>query len=156
MHDIKNLEGLLGYTYGQIRIRLEQFAPFLNRHIVRGSKNKILIDNNGLEILKRIKDLEMQSKDLKEIQNILQTELKLDERNQGNYHQIIAEKDAMIEMLKSQLTEKQDEIRFLRERIVALENIIHNRLPPTPEEIREKLAQGISRWMRFKQLLKGV
>lgn len=42
---------------------------------MRGSRNKILVDNDGLEILRRAKELEEKTKDLKVVQNLIKGEL---------------------------------------------------------------------------------
>lgn len=159
MHGIEELMSILGYDKShKIRERLDILRPVLEPYLKRGSKNKVLVDNNGLEILRRAKQLEDSGYILKDILKLLQDELK----NNGaigfgkqpesalitDLNLLLAEKDKQIDLLKS-------EVQFLRDRITYLENILQNRLPPTQEEIREKLAQKASRWERFRQLIKG-
>ena len=163
MHDIHDLMKILGYDKPhKVRERLDAFKAVLGDSLKRGAKNKVLVDNNGLMILRRAKELEEAGHTLKEIARLLEAELNGESADgtsnkpqtasnadrECQWELLLREKDRRIAQLES-------EIEFLRGRILTLEEILQHRLPPAEEEIRAKVRQKISRWERFKRLLWG-
>jgi len=163
MHDIHDLMRILGYDKPhKVRERLDAFKAVLGDSLKRGAKNKVLVDNNGLMILRRAKELEEAGHTLKEIARLLEAELNGDSGNgastapetasnadrERHWELLLREKDRRIAQLES-------EVEFLRGRILTLEEVLQDRLPPSEDEIRAKIRQKVSRWERFKQLLRG-
>lgn len=162
MHDIEDLAAILGLTTPQIRRRLTDLDDLLRSHVRQGKRNKIIMDNAGLEILRRVAEYEKQGLSLSECKSIVKEELssgKTDgiERQQAQV-KVDETGDKLLEIFREQLREKDNQIKNLQDQIARLYNLIENRLPlpPSQQEIREKLAQRVSRWERFKQLLRGV
>lgn len=162
MHDIEDLAAILGLTAPQIRRRLTDLDDLLHSHVRQGKRNKIIIDNAGLEILRRVAAYEKQGLSLSECKSIVKEELsrgKTDGIEQQQAQVKVDETvDKLLEIFHEQLREKDNQIKNLQDQIARLYNLIENRLPlpPSKEEIREKLAQRVSRWERFKQFLRGV
>jgi len=164
MYDMDQLADLLGLSRNQVRVRLQEYRSLLDAHVVHGQKNKLLIDHNGLAILQRALELEKNGLTLDSIRATLQQELNIrgDGRESSTatredpsfklmqaYEKLLASKDQEIAFLKDQIKEKDQQIKYFQE-------LLNNRLPPSQDEIRQKLAQKVSRWERFKQLLKGA
>jgi predicted RNase H-like nuclease (RuvC/YqgF family) len=152
MHSIEDLVRYLGLSEYQIRARLREIDSVLDDHIYRGKKNRILIDDTGLKILERLRQLENEGLSVadsvqkikeemeelspitvqnatldfpKEPQTIPQTELIL------VYKQMIDTLNQRIESLERQLQKKDEQID-------RLQDLLHNRLPPTKEEAARK------------------
>ena len=163
MHDIHDLMKILGYDKPyKVRERLDAFKAVLGDSLKRGAKNKVLVDNNGLMILRRAKELEEAGHTLKEIARLLEAELNGDSKGAASSEPETASNDDLKRQWELLLREKdrriaqlESEVEFLRGRILTLEEVLQDRLPPTEEEIRAKIRQKVSRWERFKQLLRG-
>lgn len=116
MYSIKELEDILGYTSDQIRLRLKKLKPILTETVKRGENNKILVTNNGLEILKRAKQLEKKDIALSDVPNYLEDELKKTEEDTSDDlaqagQNLVEEKDKRIEELKTRIEElKEDKV----------------------------------------------
>jgi len=166
MYDIEQLKQILGLSENQVRVRLDEFRAIIDPFIIRGARNKILVDHNGLEVLKRAIEHEKSGKTLAEIKVLLKQELSGRDGNGQwaigtaeevpsklieTYEERIRDLKQYIKTLEEQIREKDRQIERFQETIKSL--------PPTKEEIQEKFRQGdsqqVSRWMRFKQLLKG-
>lgn len=175
MHSIKELADILGYSVYQLRDRLDLLRPWFDQYTQRGEKNKILIDGNGIEILRRFKGMEDQGVSLKEIPNKIQTELNKDEVKQGEVNfeketQVSqntnqtglngdqnSEKDKRIEELRGQ-------VEYLRKQIEKKDKIIqekdeqlHRYLPEPEDEVEKEdefkelgLLQVIKKWFTTK------
>lgn len=163
MHDIQDLMKILGYDKPhKVRERLDALKPVLGSSLKRGSKNKLLVDNNGLMILRRAKELEESGHTLKDVATILEEELNGSGQDPTANEPETASNTALDSHIELLLREKdrriaqlESEVAFLRGRLLSLDEIVQHRLPPAAEEIREKLKRKVSRWERFKQLLRG-
>jgi len=181
MYGIEQLQRILGLSENQVRVRLDEFRSILDPFIIRGARNKILLDHNGLEVLKRAIEHEKNGKTLTEIKVLLKQELN---RGDGEgatellspiqtgvevpsklietYEERIRDLKQYIKTLEEQLREKDKQIEKFQETIKSLP-------PPAPTVVATE-AQGqrqeqgksyqttkprVSRWMRFKQLLRG-
>lgn len=166
MYGIEQLQQILGLSENQVRVRLDEFRSIIDPFIIRGARNKILVDHNGLEVLKRAAEHEKNGRTLAEIKGLLKQELRgrdgngqlpirteeeLPSKLIETYEERIRDLKRYIKTLEDQIGEKDRQIERFQETIKSL--------PPTKEEIKEKLRQGdrlqVSRWTRFKQLLKG-
>lgn len=83
MYSIKDLSRVLGYTPNQIRLRLNRFELLLSQYLKRGENNDILLEDGGLKILERAKQLEDQGLSLTRVSNRLKQELK-EPKGNGN------------------------------------------------------------------------
>lgn len=140
----------------EVYTRIYKFRSLLEKHIKRGKKNAILLENSGLKILERVKELESEGNTLRTIQDIINREL-----NSGNQSKTEDESELTktlkdeINFLREQLKVKDEHILYLQGKVDQLTEVIQLRLPPTPEEVQKKIEEGVSRWERFKQFLKG-
>jgi DNA-binding transcriptional MerR regulator len=163
MHDIQDLMRILGYDKPhKLRERLDAFKAVLGDSLKRGAKNKVLVDNNGLMILRRAKELEESGHTLREVARLLEAELKghsAEDASNGSETASITDLKRQWELLLREkdrrIAQLEGEVEFLRGRILTLEEVLQDRLPPSQEEIRANLQQKVSRWERFKQLLRG-
>jgi predicted RNase H-like nuclease (RuvC/YqgF family) len=161
MHDIQALMDILGFDKAhQIRERLDMFKPVLGESLKRGSKNKVLVDNNGLAVLRRAKELEDSGYTLKDALNELKTELQSAEPMRPKQDPETDLNDLtklLLQEKDKRLSQMEEEIQFLRNQVTSLETMIDNRLPelaPSRDEIEEK-AKESKRWQRLKQLVSG-
>jgi len=155
MYAIKELCKELSLTYTQLRHRLTLLGKVLEPYIHRGNKNEILVDIDGLQILRRLRQIEVENQlGTKEAVDYIKEELEIQGRStkedisSDNKDQLIAELKTRIHLLDAMV----EDLRKDKQRLY---EIIYNRLPPSQEEIKQKLEQKASRWLRFKQLLKG-
>lgn len=163
MYDIDQLSDLLGLSRNQVRVRLHQFRSLLDACIVRGQKNKLLLNHNGLAILQRAVELEKQGLTLEQIQTTLKQELNgRPEEAEGPMESAEEPSSKLMQMYEKLLARLEEEIAFLKDQIrqkdqqiAYFQQLLENRLPPSREEIEQKLKQRASRWERFKQLLRG-
>lgn len=163
MYDIDQLSDLLGLSRNQVRVRLHQFRSLLDACIVRGQKNKLLLNHNGLAILQRAVELEKQGLTLEQIQTTLKRELNGHpeeeempmESSEDPSYKLVQAYEKLLASLEEEIAFLKDQIRQKDQQIAYFQQLLENRLPPSREEIERKLAQRASRWERFKQLLKG-
>lgn len=158
MHDIHNLMDILGYDQAhKVRERLDAFKAVLGESLKRGLKNKVLVDNNGLAILRRAKELEERGHTLKDVTVLLAEELKNPMQNNLNHAPetdltsvttlLLLEKD-------KRLKQMEEEILFLRGQVTGLEEILQQRLvalPPPKGDLEAE--RKLSRWKLLKQLV---
>lgn len=151
MYSIKELEDILGYTSDQLRLRLDRFRPILNEHIRRGNNNKILLNDNGLEKLRRVKDLEKQNVALNEISDRLEKEVNPNGRETSDNlaqtdQNLIEEKDKRIQELKDRVRELQKDKVYFQNQVEELQQ----KLLPAGEE---KEVPSASPWELLKNWL---
>lgn len=124
MYSIKDLADLLNLSTDQVRNRLDVLGPTLDQFTKRGAKNKILIDNSGLELLRKVLDLEDEGLSFKEIQSRLNQELSdngQEPKTTLDQAELIKEKDRSINRLEEQIEELRQDKRFLQDRVTELE-----------------------------------
>jgi len=162
MHDIEDLSTILGLTPSQVRRRLADLDDLLRDHIKQGKRNKIIVDDAGLEILRRITEYEKQGLSLSECKSIVKDELSGDQINPLTSEDHAGEKveqstAKLLEILREQLQEKDRQIRVLQEQINRLHEIIQERLPPLPPspEAQARGTSRVGRWKRLKQFIRG-
>lgn len=158
MYTIEDLNDILGYSEHQIRRRLDQYSDVIGAEIQRGEKNKILLKDNGLQILRRAKELEEGGKTITQTLNIIKQELNSDKQDTQQGQTATAEKNGgppndlavqalqqqthvleeQLEATRSQLQELRrdykEQLQYRNEEIERLHTIIQNRLPPAEEE----------------------
>lgn len=154
MHEISDLADILGLNENQVRNRLNSFDPILKKHIRRGEKNKILVDNNGLAILRRARELENEKNTLKEVLYALEKEIDSNgDKSQGKEASSVSRET--VEVYKSTIKQMEKEIKRLEKiierrdrQVESFQRIIENRLPP------EKKKQGPSMFSKFIQFIR--
>lgn len=148
MHSLKELADILGYSVYQLRGRLDQLRPWFDQYIQRGEKNKILVNGNGLEILKRFKDMEDKGISLKKIPEKIQTELNGEkvgfDKSSSEEDTQVSQNTNQTDLNKDQNSEKDKRIEELREQIEYLRNQIEKKdkkLDKKDEKLDEKNEQ---------------
>jgi len=129
----------------------------LRNFIHRGDKNKIFLDNNGLEVFKRLKTLEDNGKTMKEALNIVKQELGQPRETSAGTHNHANGK--LVETLEKQVTFLMEQLKVREKEIDRLHKIIEDYLPALPsgrEEEETEVRSKASRWYRLKQFIKGV
>jgi predicted RNase H-like nuclease (RuvC/YqgF family) len=166
MYGIDQLQRILGLSENQVRVRLDEFRSIIDPFIIRGARNKVFIDHNGLEVLKRAIEHEKSGKTLAEIKVLLKQELARGDGEEQLLNRtaievpskLIEAYEERIEDLKRYIQTLEDQIREKDRQIERFQETIKS-LPPSREEVEAKLRQAgagrVSRWTRFKQLLKG-
>lgn len=108
---------------------MERFSQALEDHIRKGRYNRIEVDNSGLAILKRAKELENRHGDLRTVQTLLRKELRNDDQAQPTNHGANGTKQAsdawakVIETLEREVEHLREENRWLRERLEELQRL---------------------------------
>lgn len=134
---LEQLKDTLGLeTVNQVRNRVEALGDLLDGSLKRGSKNKIIIEQDGIVILRKLEDLYKSGLTLEDAATQIRTELlsveayrnlKLDKTGYKADDLAKLSKDALIVMIL-QLRELVEELRrqndFLMNR--------HNRMLPNP------------------------
>ena len=132
MHSINDLQDILGYTSDQLRLRIEKLKPILTESVRRGENNKILVTNNGLEILRRAKQLEESNIPLNEIPDKLEDEMDQNEesvsaKSTETGQNLLEEKNKRIEDLQAMIEELKADKQYWRDHA---------------EELQQKLLTG--------------
>lgn len=154
MYDLTKLSQILGMKEQEVYTRIYKFRALLKDHIRRGKKNKILLENNGLEILKRIKELEQEGNTFKTIQNLIEEELKSkDDVDSHSSERDKTEEEAdkdLLDLLREQIVFLQRQIEYLQQENRNLLRVIENRLPPAKE-----FSPKLGLFQRIKVLFSG-
>ena len=156
MYSINELEGILGYTSDQIRLRLEKLKPILTETVRRGKNNKILVTDNGLEVLRRAKQLEERDIPLNEIREKLESEMGQNEeqasaKSTETDRNLVEEKNKRIEDLQDRIEELKEDKRYwrnqaeeLQQKLIAGETVNKNDEDPFEDK---SLWQVIREWL---------
>lgn len=155
MHDINALMGHLGYDKPhQVRERLDAYKAVLGESLKRGAKNKILVDNDGLMILRRAKELEGQGLTLKDVAIRLEAELAESEAMPESSPPETASNETQAELMQVKdqyIKHLESEVSYLRDRLEGMEEFM-KQLPAGTEPTNGRRA---SRMERFRQLIRG-
>ena len=117
---------------------MNEFKTLLHPHIRRGDNNKILVDNDGLAILIRAKEIEDLGNTLQGVLNRLKRELSTDGKpaQQKGISPALPYRDELLETLKNQVEElKRDKEILLKQlddkerEIVRLHDLLNRQLP---------------------------
>lgn len=156
MYSINELEGILGYTSDQIRLRLEKLKPILTETVRRGKNNKILVTDNGLEILKRAKQLEERDIPLNEIREKLENEMDQSEeqasaKSTETDQNLVEEKNKRIEDLQDRIEELREDKRYWRNQAEELQQKLI--AGETVDKDEEDPYEGKSLWQVIREWL---
>jgi predicted RNase H-like nuclease (RuvC/YqgF family) len=122
---------------------LDLFDGAFQQYIHRGDKNKILVDANGLAILKRMKELEDNGRTVEEALNIVKQELHGQREPQADSGLDL--NDKLVETLEKQIAFLEEQLRARDREIERLHSIIENYLPQLPPAKPQKENVG---WLR--------
>ena len=132
-YTIKDLATILGYSQDQVRVRLDRFHQALEGHIRKGRYNRIEVDNTGLAILQRAKQLEELHGDLRTVRTLLGKELPNGDGTHPPNHDgngVKQPSDAwakLVQTLEREVADLREENRWLRG---MLEELQRRSLPP--------------------------
>ncbi len=123
MLTIEQASKSLGLSPRQLRRRLEETRPLLSRYIRRGPNNRLLLDGGAIEVLRTIEDYRANGYTVKQAMDAIADSIEGKEQDKGErsignqpvevWEMLIAEKDARIQSLESEVT-------FLRQRVEEL------------------------------------
>lgn len=158
MHSINDLQDILGYTSDQLRLRLEKLKPNLSETVRRGENNKILVTDNGLEILRRAKQLEESNIPLNEIPNRLEEEMNQSEESVSaniteTDQNLVEEKDKRIKDLQARIKELKEDKRYWRNHAEELQQKLLT--GETTDGKERNPYKGKSLWQVVKEWLKA-
>lgn len=130
MHSIKQLMEILGLTENQIRDRIRALGPEFERYTRHGAHNRLLINNNGLELLKRLTDLEQSGLTVTDAAQQINHEIGVETTHK------LTESEAesgvatrYIDHLEQELERRDKEIERLHEEIARLHDMLNRQLP---------------------------
>lgn len=148
MYEIKELEDTFDWSYDQIRDRVLRLNDKVGGVVSRGQKNKILISEKGLSLLRKLSDLESSGK---AIQSSIKT-ISQDLGNSQSQEKVGDSKEykeqsktvqsSVVEVLKDRVQELQQDKRRLQDKVDTLEQrLITGEVQEKneKEELREKL-----------------
>lgn len=75
MHSVEDLKDALGLTDSQVRTRLDALEGLDGDLLQKGKKNKKLLTDNGLVIMKRVRELEEQGLQIREAMKEVKEEI---------------------------------------------------------------------------------
>ncbi|MFQ5796693.1 MAG: hypothetical protein ACE5JP_16820 [Candidatus Bipolaricaulia bacterium] len=172
MHTISELSELLGWSPYQVRTRIKELGEQFEAYLSRGRHNKLLVNSDGLSILRRLKQLEEEGRTIVEALELLFDEMEFEDQTgaqtetetqiQTPYElpQTTSNRNgALIRILEEQIQQLQDEVRFLREQNEDLRNMLNrqfsDQVPPWWHQLlgqilkQQSSGQGASRWRRL-------
>lgn len=157
MHSINDLQDILGYTSDQLRLRIEKLKPILTEAVRRGENNKILVTDNGLEILRRAKQLEESNTPLNQIPDKLEKEMDQNQESASaksteTDRNLVEEKDKRIKDLQARIEELKEDKQYWRNHAEELQQKLI-----TGETVKKKENpyKGKSLWQVVKEWLKS-
>jgi hypothetical protein len=135
MYSLEDLQSDLGLTYEQLRYRLKKLAPVLGPHVTHGKKGKLLITSNGLQIIRRLADLEKDGISVELACETISRELTKSASDNGFVNTNDPQpdpKDDFISYLKREIEQLHELLREKDKQIGQLQSIIEQRLPALP------------------------
>ena len=161
MHSINDLEDMLGQSYEQIRTRVNDLSNRFDGVSETGKRNKTLVTDKGLSLLRRLRELEGQGysveSSLKEIEKDLSSNGHEEEGTETKVGETIP-KSSMEEMitLKVQNEQLKDRLQDFRDQLNTKDNQIERKddqlqqLLPAVTEKTSPEEEGVSLWKALK------
>ena len=133
VYTVKDLSEILNLTERQIYDRLKELDDLFKARLQRGKNNRVLVDDGGLEILRRLTDLESEGLALKEAANRIRQELSGADHN-GNKATLKEEvSPRILDVYERQIAFLKEQIAQKDKQIEALQDILRSRLPGSVE-----------------------
>lgn len=150
MNKIEDLQDPLNWSYEQIRSRCSRLTDRFSDISERGKNNKILVTDQGLAYLKRLKELEDSGYSLKAALKVMEKDRESMEQERvtgetkpaGAGQETVQALQNQIDLLKEQLQKKDQQIAHLQDQV--------DRLLPAGKEEKQPSA---SPWQLFKNWL---
>jgi chromosome segregation ATPase len=148
MYTIKELKGTFDWSYDQLRDRVLKLNREIGDVFQRGEKNKILISEKGLSLLRKLNDLESFDKSIQSAIETISKDLEgsqsQEERDVSKDFKTDSKTDIsqIVEVLKDRVQELQQDKRRLQEKNDTLEQrLITGEVEKKSktEELREEL-----------------
>ena len=128
MHTISSLRKALGLTsMNQVRNRIEAIKDLLAVDLRRGPNNQILITEHGLELLRQLQDLHDSGLTMTEASTLLRAKLNEQPSLTKAASLPIASNRAKPDESRETIALLKDEIAFLRQRVLHLEDQLQSR-----------------------------
>ncbi|MCX6091976.1 MAG: hypothetical protein NTX23_03815 [Candidatus Bipolaricaulota bacterium] len=123
MHTITGLRKALGLsTANQVRNRIEAVRDVLEPHLRRGPNNQILLTDEGLAVLRQLQELYDSGLRMNEASDVIRASAVSSVTSRSTVSPGFAQHQAMpSESRAASVRALEDEIAFLRTRLVALE-----------------------------------
>jgi len=109
---------------------LDLFDGAFRQYIHRGDKNRILVDNNGIAILRRMKELEDDGRTLEEA--LITVKQELEQRSETPTGSAPDLNVKLVETLEKQIAFLEEQLKVRDREIEHLHNIIETQLPQLP------------------------
>lgn len=161
MHSIKQVGEILGLTKNQVRTRLNLLKPWFNQFTRRGDKNKILINDSGVEVLRRFQQLEKNSDSLQVVANEIKQEKNKSSDSPNNRDNNLNQTNSngdqtdLIQEKERQIKRLEEENQYLKNQVEKKDDQIQQLLPgETQEEENEfkelSLFGVVQKWLTTK------
>lgn len=133
MYGINELRGILGLSEYQVRRRIDAASSILVSHLQRGENNRLLVDSEGLELLKRLVNYEKSGKSYREAVEQVSDEIQSERDKKVGTS---TPQTALIEQLLARIEDKdreverlQEEVGWLRNEVERLQDMLNRQLP---------------------------
>lgn len=103
MYTIKDISEITGWSPRQIYDRMRQIDDFMGSFTQRGKKNRILVENGGFKVLRRLFDLENDEYSIKEASKIVCQELVKSDDKGDKANDLDTRKDDLIKAYREQI-----------------------------------------------------
>lgn len=149
MHSLKDLENTLGQSYEQIRRRVNELDDRFEGIVEKGKRNKTLVTDNGLTLLRRLKELEDKGYSVEsglreieeEVSNGDGTRNSADAKEENGSDQAVEILAQEIEFLREQLREKDRQLEKRDEHIQHL-------IPASDDAETQSLWEHLREWLQ--------
>jgi len=162
MHSIKQVGDILGFSKNQVRARLNLLRPWFSQFTRRGEKNKILINDSGIEVLRRFQQLEKNAASLQVVAEEIKQEQPTPQDSPTTEEDNLTQTDsnkgqtALIDEKERQIQRLEEENKYLKNQLERKEDQIQQLLPGKVEEEKKDefkelgLIQVIKKWFTTK------
>ncbi len=149
MYTIKDLADHVGLSSSQVRRRLKALDGLVENR--RGTDNRILVDHNGLELLRRLEEHRKTGMTTKQAVEEIKRELNDGSEKASGEPPKPRQSSENIEAIKAENRRLQEENSFLKNQIEKKDQQIQQLLPAAKEEKDKK--PTASPWELFKNWL---
>ena len=148
MNTISDLRKALGLaTDNQVRNRIEAIKDLLYSHLRRGPNNQILVDGEGLTLLRQLQDLHDSGLTMTEASSIMRTSASISDVTRISVSPGLPRNQQKQDEGEEVIATLRDEIAFLRNRVSYLEECL-------AEEKRNEVSENW--WERLRGEMNGA